>query len=374
MINWIHLILILGAAQGFFLTILIFHRHHKLYANRFLGGTTGLLSIILLHLLLDELNFYRAIPFVKYAVETLPFFVGPLFYFYARSLISNKKFPVQKLSLHTIPAAGYFIYRLISFIIFASFPKDPKSDPVYEVYNWAITIQGFIYLVLTLSLIKKYTRSLKDMFATLDKVKIDWLRNITLLMLFLLLEFLFENVLFLAGINFSNFYNLTSALLAVTVYALGYMGLSRSEIFVLPEISLPISQLSEIEKQKEKRTGYEKSGLSDEKAKKFREKLLVMMRDDELYRDSNLTLSSLAAKLGISSHNLSEIVNTRLNMNFFDFVNGYRVEQVKKDLSDPAKTNLTLVAIAFDAGFNSKSSFNAIFKKHTGKTPSEYRK
>ena len=98
------------------------------------------------------------------------------------------------------------------------------------------------------------------------------------------------------------------------------------------------------------------------------------MDEGQLFRDPNLTLNGLAGRLGISSHNLSEIMNTRIKMNFFDFVNSYRVEQVKKDLNNPQKDNLTLVAIAFDAGFNSKSSFNAIFKKHTGKTPSEFRK
>jgi len=67
------------------------------------------------------------------------------------------------------------------------------------------------------------------------------------------------------------------------------------------------------------------------------------------------------------------VINTRLQQNFFDFINHYRIEKVKKDLADPQKKNLKVLAIAFDAGFNSKSSFNAIFKRHTNLTPSEYR-
>lgn len=329
-------------------------------------------SIILIHLVLDELDFYTSIPFVKHLIETLILLLCPMFYFYAQSLIRNKHFKFKILILHAIPALIYLAYRILFNLFGFEVIDGDERNPVYMIYNWTINIQGLIYMLIILVMIKKYNHSLKDMFATLDKVKLNWLRNITLLMTFLLLIFFFENFLFLIDINFSNFFNLTSAIIAVSVYALGYMGLYRSDVFSLPEISRPISQLPKIGNEKES-TGYQKSGLSSEKAQKYQAELLALMEDEQLFRDSNLTLSSLAEKLGVSTHNLSEIINTRLKMKFFDFVNGYRVEQVIKDLKDPQKENLTLVAIAFDAGFNSKSSFNAIFKKHTGKTPSEYR-
>ena len=76
----------------------------------------------------------------------------------------------------------------------------------------------------------------------------------------------------------------------------------------------------------------------------------------------------------IPPHNLSEVINSRLKKNFYDLVNGYRIEQVKKDLSDPAKSHLKILSLAFDAGFNSKATFNTLFKESTGQTPSDYRK
>ena len=97
------------------------------------------------------------------------------------------------------------------------------------------------------------------------------------------------------------------------------------------------------------------------------------METDKLYLNSDLTLRELAEKLSISPHNLSEILNTRLNQSFYDFINRYRVEEVKRRLADNDSDKYSLIAIAFDSGFNSKSSFNTIFKKQTGSTPSQYR-
>jgi len=371
--NWIHFILILGAVQGFFLTILIFHKHGKLHANRFLSSIIFIFSLILIHLVLDETNFYASIIFVKYTIETLPLMIGPMHYLYAWALMHNKKYSLKMLTFHALPAIIYLVYRMFYLLLDFDFAESPERSPDYVLYNWVINFQGLVYMIFTLRLINKYTHSLKDMFAALEKVKLTWLRNITLLMTFLLLIFFTENFLFLMDVNFSNFFNLTSSIMAISVYALGYMGLSRSEIFESPEISKPISQLPEIGEQN-RSTAYQKSGLSEEKAQKYQHQLVELMEKEEHFRDSSLTLNSVAGKLGISTHNLSEIINTQIKMNFFDFVNGYRVQQIKKDLADPGKANLTLIAIAFDAGFNSKSSFNAIFKKHTGKTPSEYRK
>jgi AraC-like DNA-binding protein len=82
----------------------------------------------------------------------------------------------------------------------------------------------------------------------------------------------------------------------------------------------------------------------------------------------------VAEKLNVSTNNLSQIINEKLGKNFYDFVNEYRVETAKELLLNPKKQHLTLLAIAFDSGFNSKSSFNNVFKKQTSLTPSEFKK
>ena len=191
-----------------------------------------------------------------------------------------------------------------------------------------------------------------------------------------------ENLLLLLGIDLSGHFNLTSVLTAFYVYALGYMGLIKSEVFTVAEIVNSISHLPELSyqsrKDKEeddvKANKYERSGLSEKNAKIYSEKLLQLMKEEQPYKNSNLTLNQLAEMLSISPHNLSEVINTHLGKNFFDFVNSYRIEKVKAALADKNLQHLKLIVLAFEAGFNSKSSFNNIFKKFTNLTPSEYRK
>ncbi|MCH9006940.1 AraC family transcriptional regulator [candidate division KSB1 bacterium] len=97
-----------------------------------------------------------------------------------------------------------------------------------------------------------------------------------------------------------------------------------------------------------------------------------MMEQQKLYRNNNLRYSDLAARLGISVSQLSRLMNHEIGMSFNEFVNAYRVQDAKDRLSHNESDEYTLLAVAFDAGFNSKASFNRIFKRHTGLTPSEH--
>ena len=190
-----------------------------------------------------------------------------------------------------------------------------------------------------------------------------------------------------------------SEAIIILIYAMGYLGLRQPGIFSRESIAVTstgqwkTSQLSELDENtfplliKEPAAGkfngeyeeiisnrkYQKSGLSSERAKEYLQNLLDMMNDEKPFTNSNLNLHDLSEKLSISSHNLSEVINTRLKKSFFDFVNQYRIEEVKMKMADPKTQHYTVLSIALDAGFNSKSSFNTIFKKYTNMTPSQYR-
>lgn len=97
------------------------------------------------------------------------------------------------------------------------------------------------------------------------------------------------------------------------------------------------------------------------------------METEQPYINMDLTLKDLATALDTYPYYITQVLNTVFNQNFYDFINTYRVEEVQRRLSDPQFKNLTILAVAYDCGFNSKSSFNRIFKQKTGLTPSQYK-
>ena len=100
---------------------------------------------------------------------------------------------------------------------------------------------------------------------------------------------------------------------------------------------------------------------------------MELMEKERPWRDSELTLADLAERLSTTPHKLSEVLNSQLHQTFYDFVNGYRVREVQRRIAAGEAQNVTMLSLAMDAGFASKSTFNVVFKKHTRQTPSDYR-
>ena len=119
---------------------------------------------------------------------------------------------------------------------------------------------------------------------------------------------------------------------------------------------------------------YDNDSISEEQSKSYLDKLLDYMSEEKPYLISTLTLKELSERIELSPRTLSRIINERKNQNFFDFINSYRINDAKMILSNPAKRKMTVLEVLYGVGFNSKSVFNATFKKYTGITPTEYRK
>ena len=102
-------------------------------------------------------------------------------------------------------------------------------------------------------------------------------------------------------------------------------------------------------------------------------KITVLMEQEKLYRETELTLQQLAGKLQLPTYQVSQAINEGMKKNFYDLVNGYRVEEAKRLLLDPKNKNYTILSVGFEAGFNSKTTFNTVFKKFTGQAPTEFR-
>ncbi len=122
------------------------------------------------------------------------------------------------------------------------------------------------------------------------------------------------------------------------------------------------------------KVSYSKSGLTEEKIDSLARRLAKHMEIEKPFLNENLNLALLAIQSEISQPHLSQIINQRFKMNFYDFVNRYRVEEAKEKLSSSDFDHLSVLGIAFDFGFKSKSSFNRYFKKYTGVPPSVFKK
>ncbi|MFO7447914.1 MAG: helix-turn-helix domain-containing protein [Ignavibacteriaceae bacterium] len=387
-LHYIDVIILISAGQCFFVTVFILHKYGDSLANRMLSVLFFSYTLVLTEMLLWDIKLFTIFPRFMILLVGTAFLVGPLQYLYTIYLSHlNKKFRAKHL-LHFIP----FLLFELSMIPVLLTPEreliaglsaggDGEIPVTSLILNWAIMLQIIIYTVLIIIAVRRYSVKIKNIFSSIEKIRLGWLRNTAVLFSLAIILYIVETSLSIGGLA-GNDYAITSIATAGVMYVMGYLVLFKSEVFASHEFNEQIESSIKVEDEKisirEEETGlqpkYEKSGLSSERAADYAALLLKIMHEDKPYLDSELTLNKLAEKISIPSHHLSEVINVQLNQNFFDFVNKYRVEKVKTDLADPQKANYTLLAIAVDAGFNSKSSFNLVFKKQTGITPSEYRK
>ena len=136
--------------------------------------------------------------------------------------------------------------------------------------------------------------------------------------------------------------------------------------------AVPRSPIPDPRSEEEPR--YERSGLNDQEASALKDALLAVMDAQRPWENSELTLADLAGLAGATPHKVSEVLNSRLGQTFYDFVNGYRVREVQRRIERDKAQATTLLVLALEAGFASKSTFNDAFKKHSGQTPSQYRR
>ncbi|MGQ0643354.1 MAG: helix-turn-helix domain-containing protein [Gemmatimonadaceae bacterium] len=167
--------------------------------------------------------------------------------------------------------------------------------------------------------------------------------------------------------------------MAVLAYASGYMGLRQPEVFRYGTAEYPVPErpgdapqgASPNEEIVAPR--YERSGLSDAEVQQLKASLVNVMDAERPWRDSELTLADLAARMNSTPHKLSEVLNAEIGQTFYDFVNGYRVREVQRRIEAGDARAREMLALALDAGFAAKSTFNQAFKKHTSQTPSDFR-
>lgn len=228
---------------------------------------------------------------------------------------------------------------------------------------------GVVYVILSLWLLRKHKQALRDRFSQVEKINLTWLRYLIYGMGLQWLAVFYGN----DRIIFS--------LVALFVILLGYFGIKQVGIFTHnsttyepdiepnPEIKEKTSAVSE-----QLKTRYLKSTLSFDAQRVIQHSLTKAMNDQKLFLNPELTITELASRLSVHPNHLSQVINSLESKTFYDFINGKRIEEFKRIVALPENQKYTLLALAFECGFNSKTAFYRNFKNIVGQSPTLYLK
>jgi len=398
-LDWFQVIALLGAVQGLVLAGALVTRRSNRTANRLLAATMVAFSIYLAIAASNGEELLKVFPHSFGVAHPLPFLFGPLVYLYAVTAADRTRELAPRDWLHFIPFLavimdGLPIYLMSGAEKVALYHRLQSGDvpPSIAIALPLKLISGVIYATLTLVFLRRHRERVKESYSSLERVQLQWLVWLGAGAAAIWAIAVVTNVLEALNLTVVGVGDDIIALaMAVMVYGIGYMGLRQPEIFrydtaehrvpvelrvvrpapaagpppvtPAPNVSEPISTIPR----------YERSGLSDREAQELEAALTATMEKERPWRDSDLTLADLAARLDTTPHKLSEVLNSQLGLTFYDFVNGYRVREVQRRIAAGDARKVTMLALALDAGFASKSTFNVVFKKHTRQTPSDYR-
>jgi AraC-like DNA-binding protein len=406
------LIALLGALQGVVLAGALTARRVGKTPNRLLAAFVFALALHLASVAYYTPPIVAEWPGFFGVAYPLPLTFGPLVYLYARSASDRTRRLNAHDGWHAIP---FLVVVALSIPVYAlSGPEklrllqqlEAGERPLmFRLIDPIKLVSGAGYAVATLLFLRRHRRIVAENYSSLERVSLQWLQWLALAAgaIWLLASGL-DLIERLGVVRSLPSDDLIALAITVLIYAIGYQGLRQPEIFrfdpvagaaaqpdgkplavpaavpiVEPVADLPAEPVV-VRTDAPPHVGsepaaprYERSGLSERAAGALKDRLLTLMVDERPYRNAELTLADLAGHLNTTPHKLSEVLNGQLKMNFHDFVNGYRVRDVQQRLRGPDAARLTYLALALDAGFASKSTFNAVFKKFTGETPSQYR-
>lgn len=391
-----------GIGINIFLILLLFSKKDKILADKFL---LAWLIIICCHLLLfvaATASKVSNFPDVHVVAPLFPLLHGPMLYLYTAAMTNMLPPNKIKWALHFLP----FIIVLLIVSPFFSLPVNEKTAVVnsggkgYElqigINDYAMLFSGVVYVIWLFILLRKHKKNIVNQFSYNEKIKLNWLRYLIYGLGIIWL------IIIAQTLNEKSYDDYIFGAVVVIVVVIGYFGIKQGRIYN-NTISQPLkNNLEGIPKDEKPNTlnseetndlqtpaetpvyddelknnnlvkrKYAKSGLTVDSLQKLYDELKELMQKEKIYTEPELSLSFLAEKLGTHPNYLSQVINEKERKSFYDYVNSLRVEEFKRLVQIAENKKFTIMSLALDCGFNSKSSFNKNFKKVTGQSPSEY--
>jgi AraC-like DNA-binding protein len=375
-------ILYISIAQFIFAGLLAVTKRERQLSDYVLAIWLGLMTIFMVLSLLKT----KMPESVWAQLQLFPFFfaLGPFLFLYVRALTQqNPKLEFQD-GLHLLP---FVIFSVSAITNDANVDQDMLTGHAFDlnriIYSIACLVSVGVYIPLTVRLLREHRKNLMEFFSyDSDRISLGWLRMVAIgFTIMLSLSFLAAIVNVFTGqitIHPGIFLFLGFAVFA---FAFTFFGIRQPMIFSRKPDERFVDALEDeddravaAQSETEQSERYAHSSLTKEQAQGYLDQLTAYLGDGQPFLHRDLTLQDVAQELNIPQHHLTQTINEQLNKNFYTLINEYRLEEVKRRLLDPKYAHYNILAIAHDAGFNSKSSFNMIFKKHIGMTPSQYRR
>lgn len=383
-------VLLIGAAQGVFLIALLVSREWQ-QANRFLA----LLLLIFVLELIDEFCFQTAyyvyLPQASALSWAFDYLFGPFLYWYTRT-VTTPPASVERRThwAHFLPFMCALV--LVSVLIVTQPPQFFLNNlygnhapsivsEVEDMLTLPSMVQMAVYIVASLVVLKRHRKLIQQNFSYDEKINLAWLRRLLWLLGALYLTYLSSFAFDMVFGNGGLVENLLYLAIVASIYILGYYGARQPMIFSHKRLygqenttsQTPQAVNEELFTPSDPTGKYRNSALIPEQCALIVDNLRTLMVSERPYLDNQLTLPKLAAAIDLPINYVSQAINDGLGLNFFDFVNQYRVEEAKRALTQSGDGASNILQIAHDAGFNSKSAFYTAFKKNTGMTPTQFR-
>ncbi|MEO3405414.1 ABC transporter permease [Mucilaginibacter sp. CAU 1740] len=324
-------------------------------ANRWLAVLMITAALWIVSVFTADTGLAQFTPFLNFLPLRFSMAFGPLIYFYVRQVTRPTYIIRRKDLLHFIP-----LLPELSIQVFPAIQNLETGNVIYNQINAVVQLLAFLSVAIYLYLCHKHVYRFyqEKQFREGDRYRneLQWLNRplVALSVLWLLwIPFTAVDYFYYAnGSSLNNYYALYLLLICIIIWMAGKSHLKTeitdtADIAIKPLLPMGMKQKGSWLKLEIKQKGY--------------------------YRDAELSLTSLAEKLDLHTHELSRIINTVFKKSFNDFINEYRVREVAQKMQDPAYDHITLLGLAYESGFNSQSSFHRIFKQFTGKTPLEYK-
>lgn len=360
-----NIIIYAGIVQGIYSAIVLTHTRLKNPANHYLALLLIVLSFSILHSSFIIPYFHQAQHTNFQIKEPFVLLVVPLIWLYVKKLNEPGFVFTSKHIWHFLPFTIVMLFSIVFFV----HKKDISSNSelhshtfVGNIIIYIITVgQYLFYLAYILKQLRSFRKKAYNELSNTENIDPAWLRIFLFTFLAIFVMLIGMMVIAIHKIQADYFNQLVAVVFAISIFILGFKGLFQQTILPVKEDSLTTDSA-------EKTDNIEIS--VDEK---LLNRLIEYMNAHKPFVDPELTLTTLASQMNISRNQMSELINNGTGSNFYDFINKFRAEEVKQIMANPKFKDYTLLAIAFEAGFPSKSTFNSIFKKFTGLTPSEYK-